>query len=366
MLRVLTPNGETALLNEPRCAMDGSAVYLTAYSPDFSYEVSVSCSYPRISPKPYHVHWLIREGIPDNQIYDIYDKSTNERIGLIFPLRSIGTKEHNRSDDEFFEAVAGAVFWSILEDKNSLSLTPQVQDSFSISDFFNDDVCLVVVNKSRFPDFNIVRYLPRLFRYGYFSFNGFIKDHKHWSSEELPKGKIISIHPIDECYLMDGYISSLFLDLLPYEENDLAQFLLIYQVFEVVMHTIFTDRISAFKTEIASFSGTASDLREMIDSIGRLSKERDRIRASMQGSKANGEDTSTLEDLCKSLIAAASATPKHNHCADLIYDVRNTVFHNLRSIPVAERKNIVKINNELARIMPKLLIKLPTPALPIP
>jgi hypothetical protein len=356
MLKIITPNNEMANLIHYHVEVDCFSIQFDAVSDDFRSDVVIQSRYAIKERRPYHVFFFCRNNLSENNIYNICDKKTNERIGLISPIRSFCTLEHSWAEDAYFEIVAGAMFWHLIDDEQNVSITPLYREEYNISDFYDENLAVLIVNKNLMPDFDINGYLPTLFSYG-FSLCKPGKTLSHsWKFRDLPQGKSIKIYPVTSICLEDGYIESLYKDLLPFEGNVLAQFMLQYQVFEMLMHLVFKKRIDEVKAQITDFSGAVSDLRDVLEKIGKITKERDRIKGSIDDSSLSRVDTGNLVDSCNQLLSGQGSNVNDRHCADIIYDVRNLIFHNFRSIPEGKRGILSDINSELMRIIPKLLI----------
>lgn len=359
MLKIRTPYNESAVLEKVWLSLDDFNIHATAISTDFGADVIINRQYIEKSCKEYLTFFFLKANLLDSEIFDLRDTALNDRVGLIVPISAFSSRLHPRVNDDYFELVAGAVFWELLTDRQGFSLQPTFSDdgSYEISDFYDENLSVLVVNKNLFPDFNIYKYIPWLFSFGYVLYKPGSSVNLPWKLKDLPKGKELRITPVDQSYLGEDYLETLYTEILPYEQNPLAGFLLQYQIFEMLMHLIFNERVGQIKNEVSQFSGTASDLREIFDPIQKLSGERERIRASIVRSKV---DVSLLQNVitpCKALLSAAGKVPRSENFSDLIYDVRNLIFHNYRAIPGNKRLIIGSINEELICIMPKLLVR---------
>ncbi|KDR39902.1 hypothetical protein [Caballeronia glathei] len=296
----------------------------------------------------------------EGQIFDLVDTAIDERVGLLAPVRALASREHSRSDDEYFQTVAASAFWQLVEDKERHSQESTILDiaTYSISDFYDENLSVLIVNPLMQPTFNLNAYVPGLFSYGYSVYTPGRPMSCSFDFKDLPKGKSLKLAPVWRDYVIEPYFKNLYTEILPYEINPIATFLLQYQVFEVLMQAVFAERLQQLKEAVGKFSGTASDLRELVTPIQELSAERDRIRTSISAASVPAELLHDICDACKALLAGANKAWKSEQCGDLLYDVRNLIFHNFRAIPNSDRQLITKINGGLVRALPRLLSRL--------
>lgn len=357
MLKFLTPNREEATLSCVFGTLDGKQARVRVASSDYEQELTISRPYHERKHREYNVFFLRRKEIRDNNVFDLRDLQADERVGLLAPVGALSALNHSRAEDEYFQAVASNVFWTLLDDPMSFSCPVEIaqRDNFEISEFYPEDCCILAVNPANCKNFDINRFLPGLFSYGYTWFNPGALPSDSWKFNELPRGKEIKILPTSSRLAGEEYLRSLYREMLPFERNQLSAFLLQYQLFEMMMHSVFCARLDSLKQAISDFSGTASDLRELIDPIQQMSNERTRIRDSIAGSSISSDTLINISDCCSQLLKTAGRSPRHDAFPDLIYDVRNLIFHNFRGIPAASRELIRDLNTLLAMVMPKLL-----------
>ncbi|WP_141693752.1 hypothetical protein [Cupriavidus alkaliphilus] len=359
VLKIRTDNGESAAFHDMWCTTDRNRVHAIARSNDFESDISVTSQYVSHHSKDYLIFFLASTDPREGQIFNLRDTALDERVGLITPINAIGSREHIWSEDEYFEAVAASVFWDLLSDTNGYSIDAPLTSAreYVISDFYDPCLSLLVVNPRAFPDFDIERYLPGLFSYGYSLYIPGRQVSSGFTFKTLPTGKDLRIPPVHDPYLGEGYLKNLYTAMLPYEQNSIAGFLLQYQVFEMLMQMIFTERLTGFKDAVNKFTGTASDLREILDQVQKLSAERDRIKASIDAAGVNAGLLKDLGIACKELLADSGKFLRSEQVSDLVYDVRNLIFHNYRSIPTGSLSKIEIINAELVSAMPRLLAR---------
>jgi hypothetical protein len=357
MLKIATPNSEIARINNLWTDIDGSRVYGCALSEDFESEIAIERRYPGKYKKQYSIHLFFNANINDNNIFDIRDIELDDRIALLAPITAFSSVEHTRAEDDYFTIVASQVFWELLLVPAEMTIAPLLggRDAFEISDFYDDGVAVLIVPLAKSATFDVRKYIPTLFSYGYTPYRTNSLKNSSWKFKDLPKGKEIKIQPVKGDHLSDGYLETLYRDLLPSELNPLAGFLLQYQVLEMLMQYVFDQRLAKLKTDVNGFAGTASDLRDLFKPLQDATSERERIKVVVENANIHQDLLKDISSLCETLLKSSPKVPKSGQFSDLLYDVRNLIFHNYRAIPVTSRSIVEAINKELMWVLPHIL-----------
>lgn len=354
MLTFRTPNGELACAKDWQAA-DGFMLSV-AKSSDFEAPVRIVRPFQSANERSYHITYLSTSNAHEDAVVDLVDKESGDRFGIVIPIQALSSLSHSRADDEYFEAVASAIIPLIIKDEYSLSrfVEWRSDEPYELSDFFPDSTVVMAVRSDLIGKYPTDQYLPSLFANGYCVLRGdevcsFIADFQHSQRRSLRLSRV------SDCYMTSGYIAGLYRDVLPQERSDLAFFVLLYQIFEALMQHVFEDNLSEFKQRVGAFNGSPSDLRELSSILSEVASERDRIRICVERSKFRQADFPELARALDLFLKAASKTSRSSNFYDLIYDVRNLVFHGHREIPREALGMMAEINSGLARIMPKIL-----------
>ena len=353
----MTPNGEIAELGDLDWQSDPARVGALASSTDFEGQVLIARHYSTPNDREYVIRLLISHSINEGDVIEITDLALEERVGLIIPIRALCSRDHKHVQNEFFELVASSAFLFLVRDEQNQSCPApaDIDGVYELSDFYPANASILVLKCFPGSKPEPGRYVPRLFAEG-FSIGSADIRLCAYLQKNPPSGKRrLKIRPISDAYLKEGYIELLYRTLLPFELSPIAQFVLLYQVFEMLMQSIFDVGVTDFKVKVASFAGTPSDLRQITEALRKVTSEQDRIARCIDNSPVKGSVLTELATQCRSLLQACGKAEIPAHAGHLLYDVRNLVFHNYREIPAQGQELVDAINGELICLVPKLL-----------
>lgn len=363
MLRFRTPNGEVADARGWAASEDGAFLEATVASSDFEAQVRISRPFRALNEREYTLLYLSTANFHESAVVDLVDRDSDERFGLIIPIQAIASSAHSRAEDEYFESVASALLPLIADDVEGHSklVDWRADEPYLLSDFFPESLAVMAVRSDRALEYPPERYLPSLFSQGYCVFKNedvcaFISGFVHSAR------KTVRVSGISDSYFSNGYIVNLYRDVLPFERSDLAFFVLLYQIFETLMQHVFEEGLDSYKTKVSCFNGSASDLRELSTLLSDVTSERDRIRVCVERSRFKQSDVPDLTQKLVDFLSAASKAPRSTAFSDLLYDVRNLIFHSHRAIPPTSTSMVSEINAGLAIVMPKILTLKPVRA----
>ena len=105
----------------------------------------------------------------ENDIFQVYDKQANVRLGWIFPIQALLSKEHDYAENSFFLKYAYIAIYLLLENVNEENMRNS-SDILRITDFYPEDAIIFVLCKSncmQINDFCYEDYIVDLFGHGY-------------------------------------------------------------------------------------------------------------------------------------------------------------------------------------------------------
>jgi len=361
MLKFRTPNGEVAGAGKWMPAAGGGRVISVATSTDFEGDVEIGCLYQTPSDKEYDIDLLLSAPFINDGALVLVDKLSNERFGMLIPISALSSTSHDRAGDDFFQLIASTVFLKLLDGRFEPHVIPDWKESgqYEISDFFIEGICVWAVRKGCLAEFgqavNMDSYLPSLLSYGY----------SLYSSDEVSRCSYLSAYKRDRLRNLNlvrvasdlsgyTYVVNLYRTVLPFESSPVAFFVLVYQIIEALMHDVFKRALSDFKTYVGSFDSTVSELRELSGKLSGVTSEGQRIKEVWDG--LNLIVSKALKDNCELLLRESGRANKDG-IADLIYGVRNLIFHDYRAIPPAALSIVNDINCGLVGLMPSVLSK---------
>lgn len=356
MLKLRSPNGEVASIAGPWEHKD-ECFFAQADSKDFGSPVLIRRRYCRDAISPYITCVLGHAGDFSSVFIELVDKD-GDRFGGLMPIASLCESEHPRAADDYFHLLASVALSALVSDESNQAVVCQAKTdvTYEISDFFPPNSWILVVNKSMMYPGGLMAILPWLAAFGFaYLVNDYPMDGL-LSGFELEERRRVKIRPLNVDLIGAPFMKELYCRMLPSEASPLAQFVMIYQVIELLIHQLFIDRLATFKAAVAAFGGTASDLRQIASQLNDVASERDRIRECIDQHGIKTKDHQGLVNSCADLLKSCNLNPSE-HLAFLIYDVRNLIFHGLRALPPTSMDLLVKVNRGLCALMPRLMVQ---------
>lgn len=311
------------------------------------------------SPERYFIFIFHNNELPENYIFQLYEKNLNKRIGWIFPLQALSSNKHSYSNNEHFLKIAFPAFINLISSVKQ-HYTPEMKDSFLLDDFYSPGSIILILDKeeiNQISSFNIDDYIPNLYQYGYLSKPYNIKLNKNIEYEFYEDNTSksirtrISIAPISSHLKNDYFIYQLFKELLGHEEGPPFRFYLLYQIIELLIRRIFNHQ---FNTKIISVPIENQDLFDMKDKLQEMASEKKRINLLFnEYAKVNSPE---LYDLLSDFLSLREQDKAKNTLADLLYKVRSFLVHNYRQIEPKQVNLMGDINFYFERIIIYLLI----------
>jgi hypothetical protein len=331
--------------------LSGSSTYL-----EHPLEIQLSYIldlYDDYNPDDYQINILYNENFAENDIYQIYEKTLDKRIGWMFPLQALMSKEHDFSENVHFLKYAYVAFNLLLsnEDMSNRKIADySSKDNYSLFDFYPPNSIVFVFSKqaiSEINDFNIVNYFPCLYEYGFIASE---KGKSKALTTTETKEKIY-IKSISDDVKEEGFILQLFKELLVNEDHHLVKFYLLYQVIELLIEKIFNKEL---KNIIDQLSTGSSNLFQVKDKLGDISKEKKRINKLFNNYTSSQQYKTILREKCNILLSNLNREEKDSP-AESLYSVRNLLVHEYRSILEPQIALIYDINETFELLVIEIL-----------
>lgn len=294
----------------------------------------------------------------ENDIYQVFDKKENIRLGWIFPIQALLSDEHDYAENIFFLRYAYVAISLLL---NSIKEENQRDSSevIKLSDFFQEDFIILVLcqsNCNKISNFIIQDYIVDLFSYGY-SFTPY----DYNVNKVIEVDKCVRLSRISNDIRDKTFIIEVFQSLLVQTSLfPLAKFHILYQLVELLIADIFTYEFAGF---IQKMNMDTNNLFDLKDDLQKLTGEKYRVRELFNTySHINSEVKESLMSVCNKLLEQSDKKTKVE-VGDSLYSVRCLIFHNYVSIPVESRKIIEEINDFFEGIVSELLITFHLPCL---
>lgn len=287
----------------------------------------------------------------ENDIFQVYDKHVNIRLGWIFPIQALLSSEHNYAKDIHFLKYAYVATYLLLDNVNEENIRNS-SEVLRLTDFYSEDAIIFVLCKSnckQINDFCFEDYIIDFFRYGYSCLPYYINGEKN-----VDERKRINLRRISKDVKEKMFIVEVFEKLLVQTKlSQLAKFHMLYQIVELLIGDIFSYEFTNFSEKISEDTNNLFDLK---DELQRLTGEKYRVKRLFNTYSRIDEATKKeLMDVCNKLLKVSSKKEK-DEVGDSLYSVRCLVFHNYGSIPANERELIEDINKIFEKIVIELLI----------
>lgn len=278
--------------------------------------------------------------VAENDVFLIHETELGKDIGWLFPLSTLESNENDYSGKVFFNQFRFCAYQKILS--KSFSLKENIlskRESFLLSDLFNSDLIIVLIEKNELtPDsnFEILKYLPSFANYGYFIKN----DHKlkyvcpnNLITNKFRGKKKIHIQKTKNQVYTSNFTKKLYTNYLKTLDHHLIRFHLLYQVIEYHITELFN---TDFDKLLDDYNNRTITKNNFIDKLNTTRKERENVRKVLKG--VNPNDSTFEKDMlinlkrdCNAFISEFGEEEK-NELGDLIYDTRNLIVHNYREI----------------------------------
>lgn len=299
----------------------------------------------------------------ENDVFQIKDKNSDERLGWIFPITILESNENDYSKNEFLNKYKYVAFRILLESKESdKEIGTLVNDDTLLSQIYGENIQLLVLSNKqtdKVADFDICNYLPNLSNYGYYIKNNHtltinLETQKKYALKFRSQNCLkisTSNRPINEF----PFFIQLYIQYLKTLDHHLVRFYLLYQVIEHYIGERFENN---FTLLLNDYSGSKIDKNDLFEQMKELKQERTNIKAIFECLKnsglANDEIITDLERDCRTLLEKYNKKIKV-HTGDLVYDVRNLVVHNYRKLEDNEIALLEEITFEFELIITDIL-----------
>ena len=328
------------------------------------YPIQLSKEHP---PEEFEIYQLTNTSLnAESDIFQVYEEELGGRIGWIFPIQSIMSNDHKKSNDKFFLNYAYVAYNLLLQGEVHQDKTISLEKALgecSLYDFYDDDIIVFVISKNTLPveeEFDIKNYITSLSKYGYYlsdnkrkvSLNESIVAKEYY---ERYKGEPkLNIQKISGKYRANTFIQELYINLLYGSKHHLLIFHYLYQVVEFLIEENFKIEFDELIEEYRQSNISRMDFREK---IGDALREKKRINNINEIVKPDGRVCQELQDECNRLLAIID-DPKVNY-VEALYRVRSLMVHEYRKIiQDEERVRIVEsINLRFKNLINEILIK---------
>lgn len=277
-----------------------------------------------------------RNDCTEESIYQVLIE--RQRIGWIFPIQSIHSKEHSYSENAYYLKYAYVAWCHLL---SSCVADVEFIEDFNLFNFYQDDINLLVLdndNCAKITDFDYDKYIVSLFQNGY-SESGL----GNLFSDSIVHDKTIKLCRMSNNLDDIPYIIELFRNQIPNETNEISRFHTYYQIIEILISKVFDDLFMKFLDELG---GDSNNLFERKEKLSEFTNEKYRVkRLCNDYSKIETSLRNELNEKCKSLLVYTNGKTG-NEMHDNLYQVRCLIVHRMYLLD-DKAKIILKEINDL-------------------
>lgn len=258
----------------------------------------------------------------ENSIFCVY--ADKIRVGWIFPIQALLSKEHEYADNIHFLKYAYVAICKLLDQIDEKNIH-DFKTCFSLLDFYRPEQQVLLIDKenaSKIVYYNIDNYVVSLFSKGY-SFVG--KGNIYTIIDKIDKNiRLVSL-PSDLKEV--SYINTLFKNLVPVEMEGFAKFHLLYQIIEIMITVVFKAEFLQFIEQLKKSSEKIFNEKENLDNIV---GEKNRVKWLMNNYTSISQDKKDiLNSYCIKILDINSCKYSDEEMSNNLYGVRCLIVHNL-------------------------------------
>lgn len=274
-------------------------------------------------------------------VFELKFDGSNERGGFLFPMALLESEEPEGKQLLSYMFVAYRVLLSRVKGE----LNGVLSDSFG-------DAFVLVVHKSTVPGFSVTDYLLSLASYGFYIYQGGIKN-KYPSLQAIQEHtKTIRLTKNEKDNTGIGYVKGLVEKRLCTASDFLTRFILVYQVVELYISEIhdklLDEAIEKYKQNQISRNDFGEELKN-------ISREGYQIEQLMKGFEEEVECVNYRRDVM-GLFNDVGYEPKNESLPTLLYALRNQIFHNYEKF-VGHEAALIQVIFSFERVILKVLSK---------
>ena len=297
-------------------------------------------------PENFSLFYLVSHDLKENDIYQVFDKGRDVRIGWCFPVQALDSKEHSFQDNEHFlryaYVAATKIFTASPDDLFTNKPPLETPSEYKLTDFFTEEVALFVVSLETLQDTNafcIRELLPSIYKYGYTRLSSRTTAHLA-SFGRRPERVRMNLISMSNGIERIDFIEKAYVDLLPYESDPFVSFFYFYQIFELLISQIFTVEQGELVQELVDASSDSVKTKELLRKASEISSEQERLKMLFDRYTEGNVDSRNLHESCNNLLTATGRQNEENPVKSF-YKIRNVLFHQYRDVQRMDLLDIV-------------------------
>ena len=288
----------------------------------------------------------------------------SEPLGYLMRASTAFSKEAGYADKKWFKNAAVLTgYWAL--QFLDISQTPINQSHLNAGDLFKDFISIVILNQGLALQYGIEH--PRQIDAHLFSLGFMRANHlntKQWipgvhaSNRLRALGNNLKLLPTPSHNIHQQFLDKIFTKFIPESNLPLARFFYFYQIIELLMEEIGDSSIDASLEKLTEHktNRNAALFRKEAQQLQSVFKEGVRLNALFALPSNLPQEFSLLKLACTKPLQSIGYTQFKN-TAELLYDVRNQIFHNYRFSGATFEDSLPEINELLEVVIPDLLIE---------
>lgn len=289
----------------------------------------------------YQLFKMYKSDFIENDIFQVYEKTINDRIGWIFPIIALSSTSHEFADNPHFKRYAFMAY---------KILTSDSEDEFLD---FHENLMILILCKSkltRIQDFRMEDYLPSLFQYGYMTKDVSVTN----NSFRIVTRNKVEIQCISDSLKKEDYPYELFKDLI-FETHPLVKFHILYQNIELLISKILLNEINILSKNIELKKVYTRDIARKLENFVAENKRITKLFSDYCNPK--GEFFELLKTECDNLLTKLGKSDETKSNIDRsLYAIRNFIVHDYRNISKTYHDDLKQLNCYFELFITDLLI----------
>lgn len=287
-----------------------------------------------------------RDDCTEESIFQVY--VGNQRIGWVFPIQAIHSKEHSYVEDKYFLKYA-YVAWSLLLER--LDIEIDSINEFDLFQQYNENINILILDKDNcklVEDFEFDQYIVGLYQKGYS-----VTGKGNLYAEAVDKD--VRLHIQRQSKALDDipYLIELFKKQIPRETNDISRFYLYYQVIEILISKVFDMEFSKFVDELRT---TTEKLFDKKEDLGQISNEKWRVRKLCNNyCSLDTYLKEYLNEKCKDILDYTNCK-SYTNMEDNLYQVRCLMVHRMYILDEVAEQKLTSLNNAFLDVIIQLVL----------
>lgn len=314
---------------------------------------------PLHKEKEFEVHFLAKKDVKENEIFQVFLRTENIRIGWLIPIISLSSVLHDYAENEHFLRYAYRGIKEALEilDSNIFSKSVKLsENSCRLEDIFHEETVLLVLSKDVFNSerqFEICKFSASLIKHGYVSL-----------SKRVPTDIEIRGWPITSRHLyldeisneIDSYllISELLNKSYSFEANVVFRFFYLYQIIELLIDLIYKREQEGLVEKLLETKNDSGKTKEVLDKMQRFMSEKKRIGLLINEYTNIASELAPLANSCNDFLASINRENSQEF-SGYFYSIRNFIFHQYRDFPEDGEDILNEVLKNTLNVIPKLL-----------